>query len=232
MNYNLYLKYTNEQDLNINDDMLCDGISADILYEPEVLVKKDGYNPERITIGHLSMIYYNKALAMAYGVDMRALMLPWLPINLEVILEFNDKRIPKETEEEIGAATNPNILILDHFFISADWRNKGIGEQVMKGLIKQMKSKCGYIIIPNSVPQQHADYKAYGSLYMKMGVDLESLKSLEIDRTKAQLQLNAFWQRCGFRQFKNYYNVFICNVERAEVGSWKGLGSRHAQPLS
>src|SRR5690349_3294068 len=132
MNYNLYLKYTDEQDLNINDDRLCDGMSADILYESEEAVKKDADNPERTTIGHLSMIYYNKALAMAYGVDMRALILPWLPINLEVLLELNNKRIPKETEEEIGAATNPNILILDHFGISAGWRNKGIGEQVMK----------------------------------------------------------------------------------------------------
>ncbi len=62
---------------------------------------------------------------------------------------------------------------------------------------------------------------------MKMGVDPESLKGLEKDRTKAQLQLNAFWQRCGFNPFKNSHNVFICNVEKAVVGSWKGLGSRH-----
>lgn len=231
MNYNLYLKFTDEQDLNINDDRLCHGMSADILYELEEAVN-DGDNPERITIGHLCMLYYNKALAMAYGVDMGALMLPWLPINLEVLQELNDKQIPKETLEEIGDATNPNILILDHFAISPGWRNKGIGEQVMKGLINQMKNRCGYIIIPYGVPQQHADHSSHGSFYMKMGVDRESMEGLEKDRAKAQLQLNAFWQRCGFRQFKNYKTVFICNVEKAAVGSWKGLGSRHAQPLS
>lgn len=231
MNYNLFLKYTDEHDLNINDDRICHGMSADILYELEEAVK-DGNNPEPITIGHLCMLYYNKALAMAYGVDMGALFLPWLPINLEVLLELNNKRIPKETLEKIGDATNPNILILDHFGISAGWRKKGIGEQVMKGLIKQMKGRCGYIIIPYSVPQQHADYTVHGSFYMKMGVDLESMESLEKDRAKSQQQLNAFWQRCGFRQFKNFENVFICNVEKAVVGSWKGPGSRHVQPLS
>jgi GNAT superfamily N-acetyltransferase len=224
MNYNLYLKFTDEQDLNINDDRLCHGMSADIVYELDAV--NEGDNPERNTIGHLCMLYYNKALSMAYGVDLRALSLPWLPINLEVLLEFNNKRIPKEIREKIGDATNPNILILDHFSISPGWRNKGIGEQVMKGLIKQMKGKCGYILIPYAVPQQHANHTAHGSFYMKMGVDLKSMESLEKDREKAQWKLNAFWQRCGFRQFKDYRHVFICNVEKAVVGSWKGEGSR------
>lgn len=223
MNYNLSLKYTDEHDLNINDDRFCHGMSADILYEPEEAVN----DSELITIGHLCMLYYNKALAMEYGVDIGMLVVPWLPMNLEVLQELNDKQIPKEIEEEIGAATNPNILILDHFGISPAWRNKGIGEQVIKGLINQMKGKCGYILVPYSVPQQHADHTSYGSFYMKTGVDQESMKDLEKDRAKAQLQLNAFWQRCGFRKFKNSRHVFICNVETVVVGSWKGEGSKH-----
>jgi GNAT superfamily N-acetyltransferase len=225
MHYNLSLKYTDEHDLNINDDRFCHGMSADILYELDEAVN-DGKDPEPVTIGHVCMLYYNKALAMEYGVDIGMLVVPWLPMNLEALQELNDTQIPKEIEEEIGAVTNPNILILDHFGISPTWRNKGIGEQVIKGLINQMKGKCGYILIPYSVPQQHADHTSCGSFYKIKGVDPESMKGLEKDRAKAQLQLNAFWQRCGFRQFLNSHTVFICNVEKAVVGSWKGLGSR------
>ena len=38
---------------------------------------------------------------------------------------------------------------------------------------------------------------------------------LEKDPEKAQFKLNAFFQRCGFRLFKNFDNVFICNVDQA-----------------
>lgn len=38
------------------------------------------------------------------------------------------------------------------------------------------------------------------------------------DPEKAQWKLNAFFQRCGFRPFKNYDNVFVCNVEQAIPG--------------
>lgn len=41
-----------------------------------------------------------------------------------------------------------------------------------------------------------------------------ALDGLEKDPEKAQWKLNAFWQRCGFKQFKNYDNVFICNVDK------------------
>jgi hypothetical protein len=37
---------------------------------------------------------------------------------------------------------------------------------------------------------------------------------LEKDPEKAQWKLNAFFQRCGFRLFKNYDNVFVCNVDQ------------------
>lgn len=75
-----------------------------------------------------------------------------------------------------------------------------------------MKGKCGYILIEDNIPAQFDDNNNFNSVYETMGVDLDNL---EKDREKAQYKLNAFWQRCGFKLFKNYDNVFICNVEWA-----------------
>ncbi|MCS3800105.1 hypothetical protein [Niastella sp. OAS944] len=48
-----------------------------------------------------------------------------------------------------------------------------------------------------------------------MNVQGFEMEGVEQDPGKEQLKLNAFFQRCGFRLFKNYDNVFICNTEQA-----------------
>lgn len=73
-----------------------------------------------------------------------------------------------------------------------------------------MKGKCGYIVFAHNEPAQLNPK----SMYPRMGIELYNL---EKDPEKAQWKLNAFWQRCGFKQFKNYDNVFICNVEQAPI---------------
>ncbi len=74
-----------------------------------------------------------------------------------------------------------------------------------------MKGRCGYIIILNPQPVQCTKYTGPDSLYVVQGVDLDGL---EMDPEKAQWKLNAFFQRCGFKLFKNYENVFVCNVDQ------------------
>jgi predicted acetyltransferase len=126
-------------------------------------------------------------------------------------MELDYSLISQETIDEIGLATNPNILVLEDFGISSDWRNKGIGVQVLKNLIKQMKGKYGYMIITEPKPAQFLSSSENGTYYRKN----VSLKELEKDPEKAQLKLNGFFQRCGFRLFKDYPNVFICNIDQA-----------------
>jgi GNAT superfamily N-acetyltransferase len=217
MDYNLYLKYDVDQDLNINDDdssLLCSHIFAEILHVSDDAVDNAGENylPERTKIGFINMLEYNHALATVYGLTMAQIPLLRMRINSKPLLEL-DFCINEGIIDEIGASTNKNIMALHHFGISAEWRNKGIGEQVLKGLIKQMKGKCGYIIISKSEPVQLNTSDC--SLYEMQGVELDGLDE---DPEKAQFKLNAFWQRCGFRKFKNYDDVFVCNVEQAVPG--------------
>jgi hypothetical protein len=75
-----------------------------------------------------------------------------------------------------------------------------------------MKGKCGYIIILRNEPIQFGKESDPDYEYAKPKTELEDL---EKDPEKAQYKLNAFWQRCGFNMFKDYDNVFICNVDQA-----------------
>lgn len=215
MDYNLYLKYGAKLDLNINDNYvyaLLDDVFADIMHETDEAVNNaENDEPESTKIGFVKWLYYNQALAMAYGVNMTDIPLLTLQYNSDALMELDYTRINQETIDQIGPVTNPNIMVLHHFGISAAWRNKGIGEQALKGIIKQMKGKCGYIVILNSRPEQCKEAKPSDSLYKKLGVDLAGL---EKDPEKAQWKINAFFQRCGFRLFKNYDNVFVCNVDQ------------------
>jgi hypothetical protein len=166
---------------------------------------------EGTQIGFMSWVNYNQTLAMEMGVNMTQLRQLTMRANSKALMELDYTCISQETIDEIGATTNQNIMVLYHFGISAAWRNKGLGEQVLKGLIRQMKGKCGYIVILNSRPVQCEGPDSY-SYYERQGVDLANL---EKDPEKAQWKLNAFLQRCGFRLFKNYEHVFVCNVEQA-----------------
>jgi hypothetical protein len=222
MDYNLYLKCNTEVDLNINNDdlgALCNNIFASIMHETEEAVNNaEDDAPEQTKIGFVSLLHYNQALAMAYGVNMTQNPFLTMRINSNALMELDYTRISPEIIDEIGAATNPNIMVLHHFGISAAYRNKGIAEQALKGIIKQMKGNCGYIIILNTEPVQCTKHTGPDSLYEIQGVELAGL---EKDPEKAQWKLNAFFQRCGFRLFKNYDNVFICNVDQVVVPGYK-----------
>lgn len=214
MEYDLFLKYGKSLALNVNDcypGSLCDKIFADIIYEEDAVNEAEDDEDKGTKIGFVSWLHYNQALAMAYGLNMTDIRLLTFMINSKALLELDHTHITQETIDEIGAATNPNIMVLHHFGISAAWRNKGMGEQVLKGIIKQMKGKCGYIMILHSEPLQCRKNAGADSLYEVRGVELAGL---EKDPEKAQWKLNAFFQRCGFRLFKNYDNVFVCNVDQ------------------
>lgn len=215
MNYNLYLKYEAEDLLNIQDEVaeVWDGIAASILHETDEDVENAVDNsPERTKIGFITFLVYNQVLAMTYGINLTHVPAISMRMNSEIFMELDYCFISKETIEEIGVANNPNFLVLEQFGISPEWRNKGIGEQVLKGIMKQLKGQYGYMIIIKPQPAQFE--KHCKEVYSRWGVEMDGL---EKDPEKSQWKLNAFFQRCGFRLFKNYSDVFICNLEQAVV---------------
>lgn len=214
MHYNLSLKYQAEEFLNINDLVteVWDGIAASIMYDTCEAVGNDVDNLlERTKIGFITFLTYNQVLAMTYGINLNDVPIISMRMDSKPIMELDYSLISQETIDEIGVVSNPNILVLARFGISAAWRNKGIGEQVLKGVIKQTKGKYGYMLITESKPAQLEKHEVGKSLYNMQGVEWTGL---EEDPENAQQRLNAFWQRCGFKPFKNYDNVFICNVEK------------------
>jgi predicted acetyltransferase len=161
-------------------------------------------------IGFVTFLTYNQVLAMTYGININHLPMISLRRDSKIFKELDYAFISQETIDEIGAATNPNILVLEQFGISPAFRNKGIGEQVLKGIMKQMKGQYGYMIIIQPEPAQFDEHCI--EVYSRWGVEMDGS---EKDPEKAQWKLNAFFQRCGFRLFKNYNDVFICNIEQA-----------------
>jgi hypothetical protein len=221
MEYNLYLKYSKKQNLDINKSgRMCENTFGEIFHATDEAVDNaaEDEDPEGTKIGFLHFTYYNQALAMSSGLSITDSRELTLMTNSEALSYLDHTLISGDTIDEIGPVTNPNIIVLLHFGISAAWRSKGIGEQVLKGLVKQMKGECGYMVVLNGQPQQHTDYTGPDSLYGIHGIELSGL---EEDPDKAQWKLNAFFQRSGFRQFKNYDNVFVCNVDQSVPGPWK-----------
>ena len=213
MNYNLYLKYKEEDWLNIQDEVddVLSGIAASIMYDTYDDVENAEEDlPEPVKIGFVTFLTYNQVLAMTYGVNMSHIAMISLRRDYKIFKELDYAFISQETIDEIGAATNPNILVLEQFGISPAFRNKGIGEQVLKCIMKQIKGQYGYMIIIKPEPAQFSEHCK--EVYSRWGVEMDGL---EKDPEKAQWELNAFFQRCGFRLFKNYNNVFVCNIEQA-----------------
>ena len=208
--YELYLKYDVTMPIGVKGYWgdLCPHTFADIMYwtgetDDDINDEED----EGSKIGTITWATYNQSLAMVHGIDMTDVPFLSMQAHSQALFDLDYTNISQETIDEIGAASNFNIVLLIHFGISADFRNKGLGEEVLKGFIEQMKGMCGYIVIAHNEPAQLDP----NSLYPRMGIELDSL---EKDPEKAQWKLNAFWQRCGFKQFKNYDNVFICNVDK------------------
>lgn len=211
MEYGMYLKYESAIDIGLHGywGELVEHTWADIMYWTNKDDDDDENKEEDIRIGFMKWATYNQALARVYGVNMSDIL---YLANRKPLLELDYNNITQETIDILGPALNPNIVMLYGIGISAAWRNKRLGEEVVKGFIEKMKGKCGYIIITANTPAQFGKHGGPDSSYSKQGIELESL---EKDHEKAQWKLNAFWQRCGFKQFKNYDNVFICNVDKA-----------------
>jgi len=215
MQYELYLKYDATISIGLHGHWgdLCQHNWADIMYwENNENVDVNDDEDEGVKIGILNWVNYNQALAMAHGVNMTNIPFLSMQRHSIALLDLDYTNISQETIDEIGTASNPNIVLLLHFGISAAYRKRGFGEEIMKGFIEEMKGKCGYIVIVHNEPAQLEKYKRHESLYVKQGVELDGF---EKDPGKAQWKLNAFWQRCGFRRFKDYDNAFICNVDQA-----------------
>ena len=218
MNYELYLKYEASICIGLHGHWgnLCDHNWADIMYwansenDDEV---DDEY--EGTKIGIITWVAYNQVLAKAHDVNMSDVrFFTLLKGNRKALFDLDYTNISQETIAEIGAASNPNFVLLTHFGISSEYRNKRLGEELLKGFIEQMKGKYGYIVIIHNEPAQFTENNDTEGFYEIRGVRLDDL---ETDAEKAQWKLNAFWQRCGFKQFKNYDNVFICNVDEAPI---------------
>jgi predicted acetyltransferase len=210
MTHEVYLKHTQTLIIGIRGPRFWGELHehhfAHIMYCPE----KGDTNGNKI--GDLVWIMYKQELAIENGINMTHVPDLYIRRDFETLLDLDYTHISQETIDEIGAASHPNIVILLDISISASFRNKGIGKEALKRFLEQMKDKCGYVIITKNEPAQFNKYKKLGcpSTIKSMKYD-----SLEKDYEKAQYQLNAFWQRCGFKQFKNYDNVFICNVDKA-----------------
>jgi GNAT superfamily N-acetyltransferase len=203
----LYLKADGRLKFNLVKDRRGEYFSfdfADIFYS----TKDDDKGAK---IGFIQLLYYNQASAMANGISMSDVRYIAFQLGFKALKELDYTHITAETINEIGHATNPNIMVISRFGISAKYRNKGIGEQLLKGFVKQMKGKCGYVVILYGTPAQCID-REENTIYENRGVELAGL---EKDPEKAQWKLNAFFQRCGFSLFKNFDNVFICNVDQA-----------------
>lgn len=215
MEYELFLKYNESMSIGLHGHWgdLCKHTWADIMYwSGETDEEINDEENEGTKIGHMTWLTYNQTLARVHNVNMDHVgIFKMLQGNRKVWPDLDYANISQETIEEIGETSNPNIVILIHFGISADWRKKRLGEEVLKGFIEQMLGKCGYIVIAHNEPSQFGQDGDKDGVYALHGI---SLNDLEKDPEKAQWKLNAFWQRCGFKQFKNHENIFICNVEQ------------------
>lgn len=206
MAYILYFMNNELLDLKVNDNSV--GTLCSMLYGHIMCSGREAEGRES-KVGFAKLLYFNQALANEYGVTMAEVQLLKSKSNSKALMELDATLINTETINEVGAASNPNIMLLEHFGISADWRRNSLGENILKGIIKQMKGRCGYIVILN--PQPVLAGSVGEETYERQGV---TLAGLEKDPEKAQCKLNAFFQRCGFRLFKDYNKVFICNVDQ------------------
>jgi hypothetical protein len=212
MGHELYLSHGELISLDIDNkhsDPLCTNISGRILYGPVECEDANGtIDPEASKAGYIAYLYFNQALAMEYGIKVKDVD-SLKSICNPALNEFDHTLISQETIREIGPVSNPNFMIIERFGIAAYWRKKGVSVQILKGIIRQMKGKCGYIIILDPKPVLSGD--DWEDHYEKYGVDLTGL---ERNPVTAQQKLNAFFRRCGFRILKKYGNVFVCNVDQ------------------
>jgi len=203
---------------NKHHDPLCTNIWAIIYYGPVECMDTNGtIDSETSKAGFIGYLYFNQALAMEYGVKVKDVKSLKSRCNA-ALNEFDYTSMSQETIREIGPVSNPNFMIIERFGIAAYWRKKGLGVQILKGIIRQMKGKCGYIVVLDPKPILSGD--DWEDQYETYGVDLTGL---ERNPVTAQQKLNAYFRRCGFRTLKKYGNVFVCNVDQVTAMPQKNI---------
>lgn len=153
MSYHICFMYNEILDLNVSDNST--GTLCGMLYGHIQCAAVEANNSDKgsgskgAKVGFVKLLYFNQVLAKEYGVTMAEVPLLRSKINSKALMELDATLISTETINEIGAASNPNIILLEHFGIAADFRRKGLSEKILREIIKQMKGRCGYLVILN-----------------------------------------------------------------------------------
>ncbi|MBS0031247.1 hypothetical protein [Chitinophaga hostae] len=119
--------------------------------------------------------------------------------------EINDKII-----DQIGESFQQNILVIHDFGIFPKFRNNGMGERIVKGLIEHFRGKCGFIVLKSFPKQFEGDHVLGDCKELKEKMELHLLEN---QKQKAQKKLNAFYKKCGFIELKKNRNFFIKNMD-------------------
>jgi hypothetical protein len=115
MNYNLYLKYKEEEWLNIQheDSDVLDGIAASIMYDTyDDIDNGEEDLSESMKIGFVTFLTYNQVLAMTYGINMNDVPMISLRRDSKIFKELDCAFISQETIDEIGGSGNLKTIII------------------------------------------------------------------------------------------------------------------------
>lgn len=181
---------------------LVDHLSCSIEY-----LSMEEFPAEPIIIGYMRLYQFNLGRAINNRMSLFDLLDEETELSRVLIDEETDDF--KETiVDQIGDVFSNILLVGEEFIIYPEFRNIGLGEEALRGLIKHFDSKVGYIAF-KSFPLQFSQTN-----YDPDIADRLKFNELEKDRRKAQKSLNAFYRRCGFTAIKRHPNFFIKNTER------------------
>lgn len=171
------------------------------------------FRTTEVNIGYIELHYYNRALAINNGINIfEAFDRSINTVEIgETILDSRTGELRMGITNQMGESFNENILVIHDFGIFPEMRRRGIGEIVMKGLVRQFQGKCGLIVL-KSFPKQHEGVHVHGQ--SKELKDSMHLHLLEPDSTAAQKKLNAFYKKCGFTELRKFKNFFAYSLDR------------------
>lgn len=170
------------------------------------------FNTREEKIGYLQLHYYNLMLALNNGFNIfDAFDRSMHTVEMgEILIDMDTGEIKEEITDQIGDVFYSNILVIHDFGIFPAYRNRGIGERVLKSLLKYYQGRCGVIAL-KSFPKQHEGDRVLGE-----DIELKSkmeLHLLEAKKTTAQQKLNTFYKKCGFTRLKKNSNFFVFNLD-------------------
>ncbi|RNI29089.1 hypothetical protein [Rufibacter latericius] len=140
----LNFKYLIELTTLFSPDVLhaVDELNADITFQH--LDDDDEHVGEPVIIGELELLYFNLGWVRANLVDHMSLGRPYSSSE-DALIDMRVWRIKDNIKQQIGGVSNGNILFVNKFIIYPEFRNQGLGEEVMRGVIKHFEFKCGYV---------------------------------------------------------------------------------------